>query len=129
MATNPQDCAPPLNPPFPIFHWSPTARRGQINRYGFRVGMWSVDRVWRPPCTCWANSPSLAWALSGRIHSEIPSWDLWQCWSDVPKGMEAMIDYRGVGARSGEYYVKEYRVYERIYKRDVWLVATRVQET
>lgn len=119
---------PPLVPGFPIFHWSPTSRRKQIERYGFRPSMRSVDHAWRPPYVCFANDPHLAWQLSGRIHHEITSWDLWQTWSDVPSGMEAMVDYRGVGARGGEYYVKEYRVYERIFKRDIWLVATRTSE-
>lgn len=111
---------PPLVPAFPIFHWSPTTRRKQIERYGFRVGMWSVDRAWKPPCTCWANDPHLAWVLSGRIHPEVPSWDLWQTWSDVPSGMEARIDFNGE-----DHYVKEYRIYERVFKRDIWYVATR----
>jgi hypothetical protein len=113
---------PPLVPPFPIFHWSPSTRRKQIERYGFRVGMWSVDRAWKPPCTCWAPDPQLAWWLSGRNHPEVDSWDLWQTWSDVPSGMEALIDCR---RDNGVHYVKEYRVYERIFKRDIWLVATR----
>lgn len=80
-------CAPPLVPAFPIFHWSPISRRKQIERYGFRVQMRSVDGVWRPPYTCWARDPQLAWWLSGAIHPEIDAWDLWQTWSDVPSGI------------------------------------------
>ena len=111
-----------MSEPFPLFHWSPTDRRAQINRYGFRVGMWSVDRVWKPPCTCWAESPSLAWGLSGANHPDVTSWDLWQTWSNVPSGMEAIYD---TYTDSGRSYVKEWRVYERIFKRDIWYVATR----
>lgn len=87
-----------------------------------RVGMWSPDRVWRPPCTCWADDPHLAWILSGRLHPEITSWDLWQTYSDVLSGAELLVDYSP--GRQG-HYAKEYRVYERIFKRDLWLVATR----
>lgn len=107
--------------PFPLFHWSPTANRGQINRYGFRPGMLSTDRLWRPPMTCFAGSPSLAWELSGRRRPDIPAWDLWQIWSDVC-GMELIFN---TYVDSGESYVQEYRVYERVFKRNVWYVATR----
>lgn len=109
--------------PFPLYHWSPTTRRGQINRRGLVPGSLSTDRLWRPPFVCFADSPSLAWALSGMTGRgpEVASWDLWMTWSDVPSGMEAILfdDDRS--------RVKEYRVYERIYKRDLWYVATRTQ--
>lgn len=105
---------------FPLFHWSPTSRRGQINRYGFRTGMWCTERLWKPPFTCFADNPQLAWSLSGatqrgKLHS---SWDLWQIWSCDLQGFEKIID-----DRNG--LPKEYRVYHRIYKRDIWYVATR----
>lgn len=106
---------------FSLFHWSPTSRRGQIERYGFRPSCRSVDGLWRPPYVCFSDRPSLAWGLSGQIHPEIDSWDLWEVWSDVPSGMES-IRTRDTAGRE---YVQEYRVYERIYKRDVWFVATR----
>lgn len=114
------------NDPFPLFHWSPTRNRGQITRYGFRVGMRSTDGLWRPPFTCFALSPSLAWELSGRRKPEIMSWDLWQMWSDRPSGMEAIFN---TYVDSGESYVQEYRVYERVPKRNIWLVATRVTDS
>jgi hypothetical protein len=69
---------------------------------------------------CFSSTPSLAWSLSGYFHPEVPSWDLWQTWSDVPTGYEALL------FDDGPPDVKEYRVYERIYKRDLWYVATRV---
>lgn len=107
---------------FPMYHWSPTTRRKQIERYGFRPGMLSVDRAWRPPLICFADSPSLAWSLSGANHNTIPSWDLWQVWSNVVSGREEIYDTYPDTGRS---YIKEYRVYERIFKRDIWYVATR----
>lgn len=100
-----------------LFHWAPTSRRGQINRYGFRPSMRSVDGLWKPPYICFSGYPSLAWGLSGSLHPEIPSWDLWQTWTHSIKGYEVIPFDDGS--------VKEYRVYERIYKRDVWYVATR----
>lgn len=105
----------------PLFHWSPTSRRGQINRRGLVPGSRSVDGLWKPPYVCFAESPSLAWALSGMTTrgAPVPSWDLWQMWSNSPSGMEA-LPFDGDPSR-----VKEYRVYERIYKRDLWYVGTR----
>jgi len=43
-------------------------------------------------------------------------------WSNVPSGMEAIWD---TDSSTGKSYVKEWRVYERVYKRDIWYVATR----
>jgi hypothetical protein len=105
----------------PLFHWSPTARRNQINRRGLVPGSRSVDGLWKPPFVCFADSPSLAWALSGQTSrgQAIKSWDLWQMWSDVPTGLEELLFDDDPGR------IKEYRVYERIYKRDLWYVATR----
>lgn len=105
-----------------LFHWSPTARRGQINRYGFRPSMRSVDGLWKPHYVCFSDHPSLAWALSGANHPEITSWDLWQAWTHNIRGYEEITD---TYPDTGRTYVKEYRVYERIYKRDIWYVATR----
>lgn len=111
---------------FPLYHWSPTSRRKSILRRGIDVGQWSPDRIWKPPCSCWASNPELGWALSGALTREkkIESWDLWMTWSDVPKSFEEIVDYYRNSNRS---YVKEYRVYERIFKRDLWYVATRSQ--
>lgn len=107
-----------------LYHWSPTSRRGQINRRGLVPGSRSVDGLWKPPYVCFADSPSLAWGLSGGMpgrSDEVPSWDLWMMWSDVPSGMEE-IPFDEPGR------VREYRVYERIFKRDLWYVATRTVE-
>lgn len=102
-----------------MFHWSPTTRRKQIIRYGLRPGSLSVDKEWKPPYICLAPSPSLGFALCIEYHPEIPEWDLWQVWADNLRGRELLFDDR-------DRTVKEYRVYERIYKRDIWYVGSRV---
>jgi len=104
------------------YHWAPTSRRKGIIRYGLRPGMWSVDRLWKPPFVCLSDDPWLAWELSGRVHPEIKEWDLWAVF---PTGFDmAERIYERFRDGSG-HYIKEYRVYKRIYKRDIWYVATR----
>jgi hypothetical protein len=108
---------------FGLYHWSPTSRRKQIERYGFRPSMRSLDGAWKPPYVCFSDTPHLAWQLSGRIHPEVKEWDLWMTWSSIPSGMESILE--AFKNRPG-HYIKEYRVYERIYKRDIWYVASRL---
>jgi hypothetical protein len=113
---------------FPLYHWSPTERRKSIMWRGLTPGQWSTDRLWKPPVVCFASNPDLAWSLSGKTARgrQIHSWDLWMLWSDdVPGGYEEIVDYYKDSDRS---YVKEYRVYERIFKRHLWYVGTRTQE-
>lgn len=105
-----------------LYHWSPTSRRKAILRRGFVPGSWSTDRLWKPPYVCFSDSPSLAWALSGgtgrgALHE---SWDLWMVHSDRLEGYEE-LPFDDEPDR-----IKEYRVYHRIYKRDLWYVATRL---
>lgn len=105
---------------FPLYHWSPTSRRRGIEHDGLKPSSRSVDGQWRPPYICYSDSPSMAWALSGQIHPEVPSWDLWMTWSDTPRGYEMLpLDGDPLGR------IKEYRIYERIYKRDLWYVGSR----
>lgn len=101
------------------YHWSPTERRNQIIRYGLMPGQWSTDKLWKPPCVCLASTPNLAWVLSGRTSrgSQIDSWDLWEVFVGDQSGYEELYFDSGV--------VKEIRVYERIYKRNVWFVGER----
>lgn len=103
------------------YHWSPSDRRGQIQRYGLRPGQWSRDRLWKPPYVCLAPWPSLGWGLSGGMGyaGDAGSWDLWQVDLSEVHGYEVMY-------RDDDRSVKEVRVYERIYKRNVWYVGTRV---
>ena len=99
------------------YHWAPATRRSQINRYGLRPSMLSIDRAWRPPFFCVSLDPRTAWTLSGHYHPEIAAWDLWQVWLGGCRGYEHLFYDNGD--------VKEIRVYERVWKRDVWLVGQR----
>jgi len=105
-----------------FYHWSPTARRKQIIRYGFRPGSISLDRDWHPPHTCFSDEPVLAWVLSGRLHPEITEWDLWMVFAYDCEHFEAILD---TFKDSGRHYVKEYRVYHPIPKRYVRYIASR----
>jgi hypothetical protein len=105
---------------FALYHWAPTSRRGQINRYGLRPGSLSSDRLWRPPFTCLADGPLAAWNLIGRYRPAIPEWDLW--WTTST----AAGDFEGIPNDDGSW--REYRVYHRIFKRDLWMVGTRLNE-
>jgi hypothetical protein len=110
--------------PFQLYHWSPTTRRPSILRRGLVPGSWSTDRLWRPPHVCFSDNPQMAWNLSGLTARgrEVPAWDLWMMSSDVPAGYEEILD---TYPDTGRAYVKEYRVYERVFKRDLWWVASR----
>lgn len=105
---------------FALYHWSPTARRKQIIRYGLRPGSVSSCRLWKPPYVCFADSPLRAWSLIGRFRPEIEHWDLWWTTSAAVSGYE-IIPYDNNEP-------KEYRVYERVFKRDLWLVGSRTNE-
>src|SRR4051812_34876131 len=93
-----------------LYHWSPTQRRSSIRRRGLVPGSPSTDRLWYPPYVCFADSPSLAWALSGSTQrgQEHLFWDLWMMWSNVPTRMK-VIRYD-----EPPHQIKEYRVPERI---------------
>lgn len=80
--------------------------------------MQSVDRLWRPPHICLAPHPGWAWRLSGGYHPEIESWDLWEIWTGSLHGWEIL------GLDKQHFHV-EVRVFQRIYKRDIELIATR----
>ncbi len=109
-----------------IFHWSPTTRRKQITRRGFIPGSRSTDRLWRPPFICFASNPELGWVLSAGTPRglAVHSWDLWCVWTESLSGFEEIVD---TYPDTGRAYVKEYRVYERVLKRDLWFLGTRTQ--
>lgn len=104
-----------------LCHWAPTSRRKRIERMGLMPGSLSRDRLWRPPYVCFANSPSLGWALSGGMRGNEPGeqWDLWMVHDDRLNGYEVLAFDDDPDA------IKEVRVYERIYKRDLWYVGSR----
>lgn len=109
--------------PFPLFHWSPIDRRPRILHDGLKPSSLSRDGAWRPPFVCFCADPEMAWGLSGGIPGN-PStgWDLWMMLSDVPSGYE---EIRNTYPDTGREYVQEVRVYERIWKRDLWWVGSR----
>lgn len=110
-----------------LYHWSPTENRDRIIRNGLKPGSLSLQGDWRPPYVCFSDDPYLAWVLSGDMWPSIHFWDLWMCHYPSQTSFdhhEVILDtYRD----SGRKYVKEYRVYKRVYKRDLIYLATREQ--
>lgn len=108
-----------------FYHWSPTLVRKRIQKSGLMPNSLSRDGLWRPPYVCLSDDIQLAWNLSGRFHEkeeDLGPWDLWEVWLGDNKGYE-------ITPIDGEpYRIKEVRVYERIYKRNVWLVGSRSKE-
>lgn len=85
-------------------------------------GSWSLSHDWRPPFVCFSDEPILAWTLSGRLYPEIKQWDLWMVFASDVGDFEVILE---MSRHTGKHYVKEYRVYHRIYKRDVYYIASR----
>lgn len=105
-----------------FYHWAHSSRRDAIKRRGLVPGQWSRDRLWKPPYVCLAPSPQIGWLLSGGMgydHDKV-EWDLWEVWVGEQKGYEEQYYDSG--------RLKEIRVYERIYKRNVWFVGSRLAE-
>lgn len=104
-----------------FYHWSPRERRKRINRVGLMPGQLSRDKLWKPPYICLAPTVLDAWSLSGRMSRTFdlpdPRWDLWEVDVREQTGYEELFYDTG--------RVKEIRVYERIYKRNVWFVGER----
>lgn len=117
-------------PPIPksdriLYHWSPTKNRASINKYGLDVGRKTLQGDWRPPYVCFSDDPYLAWVLSGRMWPDIKQWDLWMLNVENQtsfKGWEIITDTYINTNRS---YIKEYRIYTRVYKRDLIYLGTR----
>ena len=99
-----------------FYHWALKERRKRIERVGLVPGNWSRDRLWKPPYVCLAPFPELAWNLSGALDKSPKVWDLWQVWVGEQSGYEELLFDNG--------NLKEIRVYERIYKRNIWYVGS-----
>lgn len=108
-----------------LYHWSPTAHRKQIIRRGLVPGRRTVTHPlpgFRAPALCFGDTPSWAWALSGgQDSSPSGSWDLWQAW------LADLVDPY-VMPRDDDNGVHEYRTPARVYKRNLWLVGTRMKD-
>jgi len=104
-----------------LYHWSPRSRKNQILRYGLKPGVLSRDREWRPPRICLALTPSQAWgSLSCSIKSgdncDDIYYDLWQTSTDRLNQPWEVCQFSEI---------TEYRIYERVYKRNLWWVGER----
>lgn len=86
--------------------------------------VWFVARDFPLPLqwsyVCLADGPLLAWNLIGPYCPHIRDWDLW--WTNGA----AVFPYETIPCDNGD--TREYRVYHRVYKRDLWLVGSRVNE-
>lgn len=121
-----QDALLAVEPFRPLYHWSPVARRKQINRYGLRPHMRpavSVVEGYKAPYVCFADSPSWAWALSGAMNwPPKGEWDLWMVYLDR---LTDPIVHATPDRKSGLY---EVRTEHRVFKRDIWYVGHRTKE-
>lgn len=106
----------------PMYHWSPRARLGQILKYGLRTRMRPTISGAGPwPYVCFAESASWAWALSGMRDErdrDPGTWDLWQANLNGLTGEQ-------VPTYDEQHDYHEIRVHERVYRRRIWLVASR----
>lgn len=109
-----------------LYHWSPTRNRANINRFGLRPNSRSLLGDWNPPYVCLCDDPVLGWQLSGAYWPEIKSWDLWACNVNVQTSFDHYELITDTYPNTGRNFVKEYRVYTRVYKRDLVYLATRV---
>lgn len=106
-----------------LYHWSPKSRRKQIIRYGLRPAMrCTTTTEVLGSCVCFADSPSWAWALSGGMRwTPCGEWDLWQT------SLDRLIDPVVLATDERPSGLYEVRTEHRVYKRDLWLVGTRVK--
>lgn len=124
----PKNKLPPVPPlDLVLYHWSPTRNRKSIERRGLDVGVRSLQGDWRPPYVCFSDDPQLAWILSGQMWPEVESWDLWLCHFNNQTSFDHYEIITDTFVDSGRHYVKEYRIYTRVFKRDLVYVATRTQ--
>lgn len=109
----------------PLYHWSPAARRKQINRYGLRPSMRSTTSTegYKAPYICFADTPSWAWALSGDMPDAIKGeWDLWMTYLDKLQRVTILP----TTTRPSSIY--ELRAEQRVYKSQLWYVGSRIKE-
>jgi len=107
--------------PFMLYHWSPRKNREGILRRGLCPGRPAeLDGGWKAPWVCFARYPTVAWALSATHSRKRGEWDLWCCWSDA-----APYTTTNVHGRE-RWWMTEYRVGQRIPKRMIWHVGTRM---
>lgn len=130
--TRKDDSGLPKNklPPVPelelvLYHWSPTHNRNSINKVGLKPFRKTLQGLWRPPYVCFSDEPNLAWILSGKMWPEIPNWDLWMCYMGSQTSFDHYEIITDTYRESRRPYIKEYRIYTRVYKRDLIYVGSR----
>lgn len=106
---------------FALYHWAPRSVRHRIIHSGLLPNSISSCGEWKPPYVCLAEGPKLAWDLIGRHRRNIKHWDLW--WTTSADCAPYEVLYFDTNGEP-----KEYRVYHRIYKRNLWLVGSRENE-
>lgn len=119
-----------LLPPVPelelvLYHWSPSSNRKRIEHDGLKPGCKTLQGDWKPPYVCFSDEPYLAWLLSGALYPEIGEWDLWMCYVEHQTSFDHYEIITDTYVTTGRAYVKEYRIYTRVYKRDLEYIATR----
>lgn len=62
-----------------LYHWSPRRNRARILKHGLRPNELSVDRDWRPPYVCFADTPFMGWklCLNFRAGEIIDLYEVW----------------------------------------------------
>lgn len=101
------------------------ANRPSIQRVGLDINKRSLQGDWRPPYVCFSDEPNLAWILSGKMYPEIKMWDLWMCYFDSQTSFDHYEIILDTFPNTGRHYIKEYRIYTRVYKRDLIYVGSR----
>jgi hypothetical protein len=110
-----------------LYHWSPTRNRNSINHRGLLTHRRTLQGEWKPPYICFSEDPILGWTLSGEMWQEIKSWDLWMTNCNAQTSFDHYEIITDTFVDTGRYYVKEYRIYTRVYKRDLIYLGTRTQ--
>lgn len=113
-----------------LYHWSPSVNRPGIQRLGLVPGRAPVtytdsDPGFRADHTCFAEDPLWAWALSGDVIGKPgQSWDLWCANVDLKlHRFKRMRHHPDEVAHPCRWH--EWRIYDRVYKRNVVYVASR----
>ncbi len=111
-----------------LYHWSPTTNRASIKRLGLVTHRKTLQGDWRPPYIAFSDDPWLAWSLSGDMFPEIKSWDLWLCHFPSQTSFDHYEIITDTFRDTGRHFVKEYRIYCRVFKKDLVYLATRGEE-
>jgi hypothetical protein len=82
----------------PLYHWSPSGRRDQIEAVGLRLHQAAAvhgDPAMTAPYLSLGTSPAGAWALSGDMEhvAEIDEWDLWEVWVGQRDDLRVRAEY------------------------------------